>query len=57
MLLLNPLPPFHPIYSHFQCFVQFQLSVYEVARQQDFPTMSLIVEDFMKDNDANHSGD
>ena len=32
------------------------MSVYELARQDDFASMSLIVEDFAKDNGANHSG-
>lgn len=32
------------------------MSVYELARQEDFGNMSLIVEDFAKDNGANHSG-
>ncbi|KAF6032928.1 PDDC1 [Bugula neritina] len=31
------------------------LSVYELARQEDFNNMSLIVEDFMKDNGAKHT--
>ena len=34
----------------------FQTSVYEIARLEDFPSMSLIVEDFMKDHGANYSG-